>query len=168
MANFVSPFEKWGRRRCHFRPSWHYLWASQGPENWKWNLKKYCTFVRSSMDENCRTTWTSLLRPSFCRNNDCIMENIDKRLTVPKWALIVLTKIPPNAPEFICLICLPNAKRFGFQWKKASMGICSPWIKSWNSALKSYFCFSRRTRQKWLQNFEIPQLPPLVRVVEDR
>ena len=24
MANFVTPFEKWGRRRCHFRPSWHY------------------------------------------------------------------------------------------------------------------------------------------------
>ena len=25
MANFVSRFEKWGRRRCCFRPSWHYL-----------------------------------------------------------------------------------------------------------------------------------------------
>ena len=24
MANFVSPFEKWGRRRCRFRPSWPY------------------------------------------------------------------------------------------------------------------------------------------------
>ena len=24
MANFVSCFEKWGRRRCRFRPSWHY------------------------------------------------------------------------------------------------------------------------------------------------
>ena len=24
MANFVSPFEKWGRRRCRFRLSWHY------------------------------------------------------------------------------------------------------------------------------------------------
>ena len=28
MANFVSHFEKWGRRRCRFRPSWHYLAAS--------------------------------------------------------------------------------------------------------------------------------------------
>ena len=25
MANFVSPSEKRGRRRCHFWPSWHYL-----------------------------------------------------------------------------------------------------------------------------------------------
>ena len=25
MANFVSRFEKWGRRRCRFRPPWHYL-----------------------------------------------------------------------------------------------------------------------------------------------
>ena len=25
MTNFVSRFEKWGRRRCHFRPSWHYV-----------------------------------------------------------------------------------------------------------------------------------------------
>ena len=25
MANFVSPFEKWGRRRCRFRLSWHYF-----------------------------------------------------------------------------------------------------------------------------------------------
>ena len=24
MANFVSTFEKWGHRRCHFRPSRHY------------------------------------------------------------------------------------------------------------------------------------------------
>ena len=24
MANFVNPFEKWGRRRCRFWPSWHY------------------------------------------------------------------------------------------------------------------------------------------------
>ena len=25
MANIVSSFEKWGRRRCRFRPSWHYF-----------------------------------------------------------------------------------------------------------------------------------------------
>ena len=32
----------------------------------------------------------------------------------------------PNAPEFICPICLPEPKRFGFQWKKASLGVRSP------------------------------------------
>ena len=26
----------------------------------------------------------------------------------------------PNAPEFICPICLPEPKSSGFQWKKAS------------------------------------------------
>ena len=34
----------------------------------------------------------------------------------------------PNAPEFICPICLPKPKSSGFQWKKASLGVCSPWI----------------------------------------
>ena len=28
MANFVSPFEKWGCWRCRFRPSWHYSTVS--------------------------------------------------------------------------------------------------------------------------------------------
>ena len=37
MANFVSPFEKWGRRRCRFRPSWHYS-TSKGQLIWKGNI----------------------------------------------------------------------------------------------------------------------------------
>ena len=32
------------------------------------------------------------------------MENMDKGLTVPKWVLIVLLKIPPNVLEFVCPI----------------------------------------------------------------
>ena len=35
------------------------LWASQGPQNRKWNLKKYCTLHKNLMDENYQTTWTS-------------------------------------------------------------------------------------------------------------
>ena len=31
MANFVSPFEKWGRRRCRFRLSWHYPGITVAP-----------------------------------------------------------------------------------------------------------------------------------------
>ncbi len=31
-----------------------------------------------------------------------------------------------NAPEFICPICLSKPKSFGFQWKKASLGVHSP------------------------------------------
>ena len=27
-----------------------------------------------------------------------------------------------NTPEFICPICLPKPKNYGFQWKKASLG----------------------------------------------
>ena len=37
----------------------------------------------------------------FCRNNGSIMENMDKELTVPKWVLIVLPKIPLNASKNI-------------------------------------------------------------------
>ena len=33
----------------------------------------------------------------------------------------------PNAPKLICPICLPKPKRSGFQWKKASLGVHSPW-----------------------------------------
>ena len=38
-----------------------------------------------------------------------------------------LDKSIQNAPEFICPICLPNPKSLGFQWKKASLGVRSPW-----------------------------------------
>ena len=63
------------------------------------------------------------------------MKNMDKRLTVPKWVLIVWPKIPPNAPEFICPICLPKPKSSGFQWKKALLGVRSPYFElNWKLA----------------------------------
>ena len=37
------------------------LWASQGPKDWKWSIKKYRTFVITSIYENRRRKWTSLL-----------------------------------------------------------------------------------------------------------
>ena len=46
------------------------------------------------------------------------MKNMNKGLTVP-----------PNAPEIICPICLAKPKSSGFQWKKASLGVRSPWKK---------------------------------------
>ena len=46
-------------------------------------------------------------RLSYCRNNDRIMENMDKGLTVTKWAGVDrLAENTPNSPEFICPICL--------------------------------------------------------------
>ena len=33
----------------------------------------------------------------------------------------------PNDPKFICPICLPKLKSSGFHWKKASLGVLSPW-----------------------------------------
>ena len=38
-----------------------------------------------------------------------------------------LAENTPNAPEFICPICLTKPKSFGFQWKKASLGVRSPY-----------------------------------------
>ena len=32
-----------------------------------------------------------------------------------------------NAPEFICPICLLKPNSSGFQWKKALLGVHSPW-----------------------------------------
>ena len=41
-----------------------------------------------------------------------------------------LVKNTPNAPKLICPICLPKPKILGFQWKKASLGDCSPCDKT--------------------------------------
>ena len=38
-----------------------------------------------------------------------------------------LAENTPDAQEFICPICLPKPKSSGFQWKKASLGVRSPW-----------------------------------------
>ena len=44
------------------------------------------------------------------------MENMDK-MSADKSA-----ENTPNAPKFICPICLPNSKSLGFQWKKGFIG----------------------------------------------
>ena len=74
----------------------------------------------------------------FCRNNGWLMENMDKGLTVPKWVLINQPKIPPNAPKFIFPNCLPKPKNFVFWWKKASLGVCSPWLAPPCNRMKSF------------------------------
>ena len=38
-----------------------------------------------------------------------------------------LFKNTPNAPKFICPNCLPKPRSLGFWWKKASLGVRSPW-----------------------------------------
>ena len=43
------------------------------------------------------------------------MENMDTGLTVPKMGTDSLAENTPNAPEFICPICLPKPKNSGFQ-----------------------------------------------------
>ena len=55
----------------------------------------------------------------FCRNNSWIMENMDKGMRMGADSLAENT---PNAPEFICPICLPKPKSSGFQWKKGFIG----------------------------------------------
>ena len=51
----------------------------------------------------------------FCRNNGCLMENMDKELTVPIWVRINWLENTPNAPKFMCPNCLPMPKSLGFQ-----------------------------------------------------
>ena len=46
-----------------------------------------------------------------CRN---IMENMDKKLRVPIWLLIVRPKIPPNASKNFSPKCLPKPKSSRF------------------------------------------------------
>ena len=40
-----------------------------------------------------------------------------------------LAENTPNAPEFICPIFLSKPKSSGFQRKKASLGVRSPWLR---------------------------------------
>jgi len=54
-------------------------------------------------------------RPIFGRNNGCLMENMDKELTVPKCA-----ENTPNAPNIICpiqFVC-PSPKLWNFDEKR--------------------------------------------------
>ena len=64
----------------------------------------------------------------FSRNNGWLMENMDKRLTVPKMGADKLVENTPDVPEFIWLNCLPKPKSLGFWWEKASLGVSSPWV----------------------------------------
>ena len=52
------------------------------------------------------------------------MENMDKGLT--KMGADSLAENTPNAPEFICPICLPKPKSSEFPQKRASLGFRSP------------------------------------------
>ena len=58
------------------------------------------------------------------------MENMDKEQTVPKGGADSLAENTPNAPKFICPICLSKPKSFEYRWKKVSSGVCSPWFKN--------------------------------------
>ena len=50
------------------------------------------------------------------------MENMDKGVIIPKWALIVRSKMPQNlSAQFVC----PNQKVMDFNDKKASLGVRS-------------------------------------------
>ena len=52
-----------------------------------------------------------------------------------------LAENTPNVPEFICLICLPKHKSSGFQWKKASLSVRSPWILPWVISFVGYVIY---------------------------
>ena len=54
------------------------------------------------------------------------MENMDKGLKLlTKMSADKLFENTPNAPKVICPNCLPKPK---FGWKKASLGVRSPWL----------------------------------------
>ena len=44
------------------------------------------------------------------------------------WCWYVNWKYP-NCPKIICQNCLPYPKKLGFQRKKISFGVCSPWFE---------------------------------------
>ena len=53
----------------------------------------------------------------FCRNNGWIIKNTDKGLTVPKWVMIVQSKIP-QIPQNLSA----QAQKFGISMKNGFIG----------------------------------------------
>ena len=47
-----------------------------------------------------------------------------------------LAKNNPNAPKFTRSTCLPMPKSSGFHWKKASLGVSSPWTQELNEKVQ--------------------------------
>ena len=99
------------------------------------------------------------------------MQNMDNGLTVPKWVLIVWPKIcTPNAPKFICPVCLPKPKSSGFQWIKAPLGVRSPlytsllWSRFYNSSFSRWRCQSRPRKHPLVDNYRWHQ--PLKAAIE--
>ena len=78
----------------------------------------------------------------FCRNNGWVIENMDKAQGThcTKMCADKLAENNPKCPK----IYLPNlsaqAKKLGFQWKKVSMGVRSPWFSQTSSRLADHTC----------------------------
>ena len=66
----------------------------------------------------------------FCKNNGWLLEKMDKGFTVPKWVLMNWPKIS-QIPQSLSVQIVWTSS-FGFQWKKASLGIRIPWYKTPN------------------------------------
>ena len=57
----------------------------------------------------------------FCRNNSLLMENMDKKPTVPKWVLLNRPKIPKMPQKFSAQFVWPRQK-FGL-FEKSSLWV---------------------------------------------
>ena len=49
----------------------------------------------------------------------------------------------PNAPNFFCPILLPKPKSLRFQWKKAPLGVRSPWFEAFYAFFQRYCTCSK-------------------------
>ena len=54
----------------------------------------------------------------FCRNSGWLMENMDKRLKVPKWVLLNQLKIPQMPQNLSAQIVCPSPKVWDFDVKR--------------------------------------------------
>ena len=72
MANFVSPFEKWGRRRGRFRLSWHYsemstrihIFWKKGPREFEFTVQKKSPFLHAN-EKNYIYLTSEILLPHY-------------------------------------------------------------------------------------------------------
>ena len=63
------------------------------------------------------------------------MENMDKRLTVPKWVLINGPKIPQTPQTLSAQIVCPSLKFWDFDEEKASLGVRSQCVDQFGTQI---------------------------------
>ena len=87
-----------------------------------------------------------------CRNNSWLIKKNGQGTHSTKKGADKLAKNFLNAPKIICPNCCPKPKSLGFRWKKALLGVHSPWLylSKRDSCIRSLYGWTLcKVKQAW-------------------